>query len=107
MKKPISIILNILSIIAAAISLILASFCAYDWITIANTQFAYTIEFWLVVDYYAVAMLIFSGAGIVFSIPNCFIADSEKTKKAAKILTAAFALIAIISIVLYLLPFNF
>ena len=107
MKKAISIILNVLSIISAAISLILAAFCAYDWITIANTQFAYTIEFWLVVDYYAVAMLIFSGAGIVFSIPNCFIATTEKSKKTAKFLAVAFAAVAIVSVFLYFLPFNF
>lgn len=107
MKKPISIILNILSFIAAAITLILVAFCAYDWITIANTQYAYTIEFWLVVDYYAVAMLIFSGAGLIFSIPNCFIADNENHKKTAKIFTIVFATIAIISVILYFLPFNF
>lgn len=107
MKKPISIILNILSIIAAAISLILAVFCAYDWINIASTDYAYTVEFWLVIDYYAVAMLIFSGAGLVFSIPNCFIAITEKSKKTAKILTVAFAAVSIISVILYFLPFNF
>lgn len=107
MKKPISVILNILSIIAAVITLILAAFCAYDWVTYSNTQYAYTIEFWLIVDYYAVGMLIFSCAGLVFSIPNCFIADSEKSKKTAKILTVAFAAVSVIAVVLYFLPFNF
>lgn len=107
MKKPLSIILNILSIIAAAISLILAAFCAYDWINLASTDYAYTIDFWLVIDYYAVAMLIFSGAGLVFSIPNCFIATTEKSKKTAKILTGAFAAVIIISVILYFLPFSF
>lgn len=107
MKKPLSIILNILSIIATAISLILAAFCAYDWIKIANTHFAYTVEFWLVVDYYALAVLIFSGAGLVFSIPNCFIATTEKSKKTAKFLTVAFAAVIIISVILYFLPFSF
>ncbi len=107
MKKPISIILNILSIIAATLTLIFAAFCVYDWIAIANTPYAYSIEFWLVVDYYAVAMLIFSGAGLVFSTSNCFIADDEKTKRKAKILTIAFAAVAVIAIILYFLPFNF
>lgn len=107
MKKPLSIILNILSIISASITLIFAAFLVYDWITISNTAYAYTIEFWLVIDYYAVAMLIFSGAGLVFSIPNCFIAESEKSKKMAKILTVAFAAVVIISVILYFLPFSF
>lgn len=107
MKKPLSIILNILSIIAAAITLILAAFCAYDWINYASTDYAYTIDFWLVIDYYAVAMLIFSGVGLVFSIPDCFIAMSDKSKKTAKILTVAFAAVIIISVILYFLPFSF
>lgn len=107
MKKTISVILNILSIISAVITLIFAAFCIYDWVAISNTAYAYTIEFWLVVDYYAVAMLIFSGAGLIFSIPNCFIAESEKTKKTAKILTVAFAAVAVISVILYFLPFSF
>lgn len=106
MKKPISIILKILSIISAAITLILAAFCAYDWIKIANTQFAYTVEFWLVVDYYAVAMLIFAGAGVALSLPNCFIADEGKPKKTALIMTIAFVAVVLVSLVLYLLPFN-
>lgn len=106
MKKTISIILKILSIISAVITLILAAFCAYDWIAIANTQFAYTVEFWLVIDYYAVAMLIFAGTGAVLSLPNCFIADEGKHKKTALIMTVAFAVVVLVSFILYLLPIN-
>lgn len=104
MKKAISIILNVLSIISAVITLIFVAFCAYDWVRIANSDFAYSIDFWLVIDFYALCMLSFSGAGLVFAIPNCFIAQSENVKKCGKILTAAFALVVIISVVLYILP---
>ncbi len=107
MKKAISIILNIVSIISAVITLFLAAFCVYDWVMLANTFYAYTIEFWLVVDYYAVGMLIFSGVGLATSIPNLFIKPSEKGKRFAKIMTIAFAIVAVVSAVLYLLPFNF
>ncbi len=107
MKKSITIILNILSIISTLILTVFVVFCAYDWVRLASTDYAYTIDFWLVIDYYAVAMLIFSGAGLVFSIPNCFIATTEKSKKTAKILTGAFAAVIIISVILYFLPFSF
>lgn len=107
MKKAISIILNILSIISAVITLILGAFCVYDWISFSNQGYAYTVELWLVVDYYAVGMLIFSGLGLATALPNCFITQSEKTKKTAKFLTVAFAIVIVISFVLYLLPFNF
>ncbi len=107
MKKAISIILNIISIISAVITLFLAAFCVYDWVMLANTLYAYTIEFWLVVDYYAVGMLIFSGIGLAASTPNLFIASSEKGKKTAKIMAIAFAIVAVVSAILYLMPFNF
>ncbi len=107
MKKVISIILNVISIISAGITLFLAAFFVYDWVTLSNTMYAYTIEFWLVVDYYAVGMLIFGGVGLAASIPNLFIAPSEKGKKTAKIMTIAFAIVAVVSAILYLMPFNF
>ena len=104
MKKAISIILNVLSIISAVITLILVVFCAYDWIRISNSDFAYSIDFWLVMDFYALCMLCFSEGGLVLTIPNCFIAQSENIKKCSKVLTVSFSLIAIASVVLYILP---
>ncbi len=107
MKKTISIILNVLSIISAVITLALVAFCAYDWISLANTDYAYTVEFWLVIDYYAIGALIFAGVGLASAIPNCFIAQSDKSKKQAKLFSVAFALIVVISVILYILPIAF
>lgn len=107
MKKVISVILNVLSITAAVVLLIFAAFCAYDWISLANSAYAYTIEFWLVMDYYAVAMLIISGVGAVFAIPNYFIAESKKIKTMAKNSSIAFAAMLVASAVLYILPLDF
>lgn len=107
MKKVISVILNILSIISAAAVLLFGGFCIYDWVTLSQTSLAYSIDFWLVVDYYAVALLILSGAGLVLSLINVLIKPDEKIKKTAKFLLCAFAIVLIVSVVLYLLPFNF
>ena len=110
MKKPITIILNILSIISAAILVILAAFCAYDWITISNTTFAYSIDFWLVIDYYAVGMLIFAAATFVFSLPDYLINRKDeafqKSKKLSAVLSILSAICIVISIILYFLPFE-
>lgn len=106
MKKPLSIILNILSIISAVITVILAAFCAFDWIKLASTSYAYTIEFWMVIDYYALGMLIFSGVGFTLSIVNLFITDDGNLKNTPKIMAFLFAAVVIISLVLYLLPIN-
>lgn len=107
MKKAISIILNILSIISAVITLVLVAFCIYDWFSLASTPYAYTVEFWLVIDYYAIGSLIFAGVGLAAAIPNCFIAQNDKSKKQAKILSIAFAFIVVISVILYILPISF
>lgn len=107
MKKAISVILNVLSGVSAFCLAVLAGFCIYDWIKISNTAFAYSPEFWAVVDYYSKGMMIFSAVGAVLSIPNFFITKSQRTKKISKVLIAVFALILIISIILYFLPFNF
>lgn len=107
MKKAISIILNVLSIISAAVLLIFAAFCVYDWIIISKTPYAYSIDFWVVIDLYAVGMLSSSLAGLVFAVPNIFVSLSEKIKKTAKILTITFGAAAIVSVVLYILPIYF
>lgn len=105
MKKAASIILKILSIIFAVITTFLAVFCAFDWIKLASTPYAYSIEFWLVVDYYALGMLIFSGVGLALSVVSLIIAK-EASKRVQKIMTFVFATVVIVSLVLYLLPFN-
>ena len=110
MKKAISIILNILSITAAAVLLVIAFFCAYDWVEISASVFAYSIDFWLVIDIYAIAMLISCAAGLLFAVPNYIISRKnesyKKTRKLSLILTVVFAVCAVLSVVLYLLPFD-
>lgn len=107
MKKTISIILNVLSIISAVITFVFGVFCAYDWALLADTDYAYTIEFWLVIDYYAIRMLIFSAIGLIASVIKFFIMPAEKRKNIIKISLVAFAIIVVLSIVLYFLPFSF
>ncbi len=110
MKKSITIILNILSIISTLILTIFVVFCAYDWVRLASTPFAYTIDFWWAMDYYAVGMLIFAAATFVFALPNWLInrkaEANQKSKKLSMILSVASAVCIVISIVLYFLPFN-
>lgn len=111
MKKAFSVIFNILTFIAMAIFLILTGFCIYDWIIISKTAFADSYDFWLVIDYYAKGMFIFSVSGFVFSLSNFLInlksPVNEKIKKRSLVFTMATAVGIIISIILYFLPFNF
>ncbi len=106
MKKTASILLKILSIISAVITVILAAFCAFDWVKLSQTPYAYSIEFWMVIDYYALGLLIFSGIGLALNITNLIITDDENAKNTPKIMAFIFSVVAAVSLVLYLLPFN-
>lgn len=106
MKKATSIILGVLTGISAAITVFLLCFLGYDWVMLSNTAYAFTYEFWSVVDYYAIGLLIFASAGLGLVLPNVFIASTKKGKTVAKVMTAMFLFVDIVSLILYLLPFN-
>lgn len=107
MKKATAIILNIVAIIFAVVILLFGAFCAYDWVTLAKTAYAYTVEFWLVIDYYSGVMITCSLIGLAAAIVNLLTTESEKIKKTAKIFTFAFIVSTVASIVLYILPISF
>lgn len=107
MNKALSIILNIVAIIFAVVILLFGVFCAYDWLTLAKTPYAYTIEFWLVIDYYSAGMITCSLIGLAATIVNLLTTEIEKIKKMSKIFTFAFIVLTVISIVLYILPISF
>lgn len=107
MKKIISDLLNVLSIISAVIMFGLSAFCAYDWISLSKTAYSYTLEFWLVIDYYSRGIMIFSIAGFVMTLFNCIISTSENIKKISKILCVIFGVVTVAAIALYILPISF
>lgn len=104
MKKIITIILNVLSIISALALAVVTAFCAYDWIRLANTAYAYTVDFWWAMGYYVNLLLIFAPATLVFALPNFLINRKEetdqKTKKLSLVLSIVSAVVILISIVL-------
>lgn len=111
MKKAFSVIFNILTYVSAAIFLILAGFCIYDWIRISKTVYAGSYDFWLVIDYYAKGMTGFSIATGVFSLANFLLNLKEpinaKIKKRSLIFAVISAICVIVSVILYFLPFEF
>ena len=104
MKKPISIILNVLSITSAVFLLVFAAFCCYDWIIYLDYMSTY--DFWYMMDTNALCMLTPSAIGLVVTVPNIFIATSEKVKMTAKIMTIVFAVTTILAIFLYVQPID-
>lgn len=107
MKKTISIILNILSIASAVILSVFVAFFAYDWLRCSFTEYMFTVEFWWAMDINALCMFVPSLLGLAVTVPNIFIAASEKIKKTAKIMTIIFAAVVILSAIVYIQPLNF
>lgn len=100
--KITSAIIKILSFVAAAVTLLFLGFMIYDWVTISQTTYAGTVEFWLVIELYTRYLLTSSFVGLAFSLPNCFIDVVDNNKKTAKIMSVIFGAIIIIALSLQL-----